>query len=272
MPPKPRALNQLQDRFCAEYVEDFDNIEAARRAGYRHNSDADLVRIAGGLLGNVNVQQRIAELVLERSPLTEQQKWVARHYLQGGCTQTDAYRKAGYRGDADSLAAAASRLFARPVFKRYLRDLQRSLMLRYQVDHDWVLERAKEWVESSNVDITEVADVQSDGTLTLKDLKKLPRYKVLGIKEISCNTSYSEEGEARVSLKIKLHERNNTALSLIARHIGFTSDYNAALNTLHKYGYDVQENEDGSIYARPFDLEEPEKADAEPDDEVEAED
>lgn len=272
MPPKPRALNQLQARFCAEYVEDFDGIEAARRAGYRHNSDADLVRIAGGLLGNVNVQQRIAELMLERAPLTEKQKWVARHYLHGGCTQTDAYRKAGYQGDAASLAAAASRLFARPAFKRYLRDLQRLLMLRYQIDHDWVLERAKEWVESSDVDITEVAEVMPDGTLMLKDLKKLPRHKILGIKEISCNTSYSEEGEARVNLRIKLHERNNTALSLIARHIGFTSDYNAALNTLHKYGYDVQENEDGSIYARPFDLEESQETDVEPDDEPEADD
>lgn len=272
MPSKPRALNPLQERFCVEYVEDFDNIEAARRAGYRYNSDADLARIAGGLLGNVNVQQRIADLVLERSPLTEQQKWVARHYLQGGCTQTEAYRKAGYRGDDDSLAAAASRLFARPVFKRYLRDLQRSLMLRYQIDHDWVLERAKEWVESSDVDITEVANIQPDGTLTLKDLKQLPRHKVLGIKEISCNTFYDETGKARVNLRIKLHERNNTALSLIARHIGFTSDYNAALNTLHKYGYDVRENEDGSIYARPFDLEESQEADVEPDDESEAND
>lgn len=271
MPPKPRALNQLQERFCAEYVEDFDDIEAARRAGYRHNSDADLVRIAGGLLGNVKVQQRIAEFVLERSPLTEPQKWVARHYLQGGCTQTEAYRKAGYKGDADSLAAAASRLFARPVFKRYLRDLQRSLMLRYQIDHDWVLERAKEWVESSDVDITEVADFQADGTMLVKDLKKLPRHKVLGIKEITCVTSYSEDGEARVNHKIRLHDKNNTALSLIARHIGFTSDYNAALNTLHKYGYDVQENEDGSIYARPFDLEESEDVEPEPDEEVETE-
>lgn len=261
---KSRALNKLQEQFCSQYVEDFDEAEAVRRAGYRYDSDSDLVRIGSGLLSNASVSARIDELLLDRAPLTEQQKWVARYYLQGGCGRTEACRRAGYKDD-DSLRVHASRLFGKPVFKTYLNDLQRSLMLRFQTDHDWVFKKAREWVESSDVALTDVAIVNEDGSITLKNINELPRHKVMGIEEICKTEVAGEEGTTRISLRIKFHKRDTTALALIARHIGFGNDYNAALNTLHKYGYDVQENPDGSIYARPFAVEATEE---EPDEEL----
>jgi len=255
MASRKRALNKLQEQFCSEYIQDFDEAGAARRAGYRHSSEADLARTGGGLLTNGHVLARIDELLLERAPLTQQQKWAARHYLQGGCGRIEACRLAGYKGDDDTLRVQASRLFSKPVFKTYLNDLQRSLMLRFQTDHDWVFKKARDWVESSDVALTDVAIVNEDGSITLKNINELPRHKVMGIEEIFRTEVAGEEGTIRTSLRIKFHKRDTASLALIARHIGFGNDYNAALNTLHKYGYDVQENPDGSIYARPFAVE-----------------
>lgn len=262
MASRNRTLNKLQEQFCAEYVEDFDEAEAVRRAGYRYSSDTDLARIGGGLLTSANVLARIDELLLERAPLTEQQKWVARHYLQGGCGRTEACRRAGYKDDA-TLRVRASRLFSKPVFKAYLRDLQRSLMLRFQIDHDWVLRKARDWVESSDVALTDVANVHEDGSITLKNINQLPRHQVMGIEEIHKTEVVGEEGTIRSELRIKFHKRDTASLALIARSIGFGNDYNAALNTLHKYGFDMQESPDGStLHGRRFDAEPLEEAGA----------
>ncbi len=251
---RTRTLTPLQERFCAEYVEDFDETEAVRRAGYRHSSDADLVRLGASLLTNANVSARIAELLLERAPLTEQQKWVARHYIQGGCSATSACRKAGYQGDDATVRVTASRLFSKPIFKTYLQDLQRSLMLRYEIDHDWVLQKARDWVESSDVALTDVAVVHEDGSITLKNINELPRHQVMGIEEIHKTEISQEGGTVRTELKIKFHKRDTASLALIARHIGFGNDYNAALNALHKYGYDMKESADGKVLSgRRFD-------------------
>lgn len=248
-----QRLNQLQERFCEEYLQDFEEVEAARRAGYSYGSDADLRRIAGGLLGNAMVQLKIAELQLERAPLTEQQKRAARYFIMGGCSQTEACRKAGYRGDDATLWASASRLFGRPVFKRYLVQLNRMLIERYMVDHDWVFERAKEWVDSSNIQITDVAVFRNGRIDSIKDLSILPPHVVRGIKKVrQIETTLGEDG-TRIEYEIEMRGPERAALALIARHIGFGSDYNAALNTLHRYGYEVKELPDGTLEGRLFD-------------------
>jgi phage terminase small subunit len=250
---RTQRLNQLQENFCNEYLEDFDDLEAVRRAGYRYNSDADLNRIAGGLLRNPTVQQRIAELQLERAPLTEMQKRAARYFVVGGCTQTEACRKAGYKGNDATLWVTASRLFSRPMFKRYLVRLNRMLIERYMVDHDWVFERAKEWIDSSNVQITDVAVFRNGRIDSIKDLSKLPPHVVRGIKKIrQTETTIGEDG-TRIEYEIEMRGPERAALALIARHIGFGNDYNAALNTLHRYGYEVKELPDGTLEGRPFD-------------------
>lgn len=239
----PKKLTDLQERFCQEFQEDFDEEAAVRRAGYNVRSDADCKRLARQLITNHNVQDRLAGLRLERSGLNERQKTACRHYLMG-CTQAEAWRRAGYSDESGAARINASHFFSRPDVKQYLRELQRSLSIAAQVDDLWVLRKLKTRVETV---ITDVADISPDGTIAVRDLNQVPRDVLESIQEIS--TTISEEGHRTTRIKLKPDE---FALKMIARYTGFDSDWNTMLRTAEKYGYSVRPTERGGYELVPM--------------------
>lgn len=232
---------------------DFDPEAAVLRAGYKVRAGTqEHRRLVDNLIANDNVQQRITELQQLNAPLKPKERLACKYFLVEGCTQTEAYRRAGYKDHRTN----ASRFFAQPKIQRYLRQLQAGLAQQELIDAAWVVRRAVTWVETGFVPITEAIaylEITPDKQVRFKDDPRVTEEMKLSIQEATYTEIVAENGDFRRELRVKQHRRDHASLNLLAKYTGVTSDFDAIVRGADKYGFTVIETETGYEFIKTWD-------------------
>ncbi len=246
------SLTALQERYSQQYLLDFDPEAAIVRAGYKvQPGTKEFKRLLQQLTTNDNVQRRIAELRSLNSSLKPKERLACRYFLHEGLTQTEAYRKAGYRGDRTN----ASRFFSSPKIQRYLRQLNQAIAQQEVIDAAWVVRRAVKWVETGFVPITDaIAFLEvRDNKVQFKDDPKVTEEMRLSLQEATYTEIITENGDFRKEIKVKQHRRDHASLKILARYTGMENDFDAIVRAADKYGYTVVETPKGYEFIRTWD-------------------
>lgn len=167
--------------------------------------------------------------------LSDRHKKFAQEYVID-LNATQAYIRAGYKvANPDIAATNASKLLRNPKVQAYIQELKDKRSQRTEITSDRVL------TELGRIAFSNISEVfhQGGSGLEIKDLKQLPPDVSPAISEIS-----EVRSEKINKCSVKMHNKM-AALTLLAQHLGITSDFNQCLTGLRKYGLQLWQDADG---------------------------
>ena len=172
--------------------------------------------------------------------LTPKQKRFCEEYIKD-CNATQAYIRAGYRGNETTARIEGCKLLTKPNIQAYIQELQKARSSRTQIDADRVL---LELAKIAFSDIKNVFELTEEG-LALKPLDQMSDDVSGAIESLECVTTETEAG-SRTVVKVRLHSKLS-ALGAIAKLIGM--DKEAAIKAVIGMGYDVVDPRTGEAIA-----------------------
>lgn len=147
-----------------------------------------------------------------------------------------AYIRAGYKvANGDIAATNANKLLRNAQVQAYIQKLKADRSKRTEITADRVLQ------ELGRIGFGNITEAfhQGGGGLEIKDLKQMPPDVSAAISEIS-----EVRSEKMTKCSVKMHNKM-AALTLLAQHLGITSDFNQCLTGLRKYGLQLWQDADG---------------------------
>jgi phage terminase small subunit len=147
--------------------------------------------------------------------LNEKQRKACRELITG-CTQEEAYVRAGYAKAAAK--SGASKLFSRPEAQQYLNELRKPVVEKAQITAQMVLE------ELAKIGFANIADFvkATPGGDPYIDLSKMTREQAAALSEITIDDYMDGRGEDAREVKrvrVKLADKR-AALCDIGKHLG----------------------------------------------------
>lgn len=153
---------------------------------------------------------------------------------------TSSYIEAGYKVKNEKVAGVnAARMLGNASIQAYLTEIKAKAQENTGITVDRVLE---EYAKIAFSDISEAIEV--DGTNAyLKPFDKLPKRVTASISSITFSTMEGKHGTSS-KMSIRLWDKGK-ALEGLAKHLGISSDLNAAKATFQTYGYKLVQTDRG---------------------------
>jgi hypothetical protein len=151
-------------------------------------------------------------------------------FIVAGHNLGDAYIAAGYLAkNRNTAQSAGSRLLRNVKAQRYIDSLQRQMRLEMGLTNTAILQATLAIAMSNIMDYIDVRG----GTISFKDIAKLPPLKQSAISEIQINP-----GQYGNNCRLKLHPKQ-PALDKLFDHLGLNHDMDRAILALRRFGYEV---------------------------------
>lgn len=165
--------------------------------------------------------------------LTPKQKRFCEEYLID-LNATQAYIRAGYSvKNENSAAASATELLRNPKIKAHIAGLRQKQQKRTEITADKVI------AELAHIAFARMSNVVSvnRSVVEIKDFDKLGGNELAAIAQVKTRQIVTEDSET-FDTDIKMHSKEK-ALELLMKHMGMLTDFNVAVATLDKFGYDI---------------------------------
>jgi len=140
--------------------------------------------------------------------LSEKQARFCEYYAKT-LNGTESALKAGY--SKKSAYAQSSQHLKKLKIQQYIKHLRKKVSQEIKVDHVYILNKLKNWLET---DVTETINVASE------DIKKLPKELRLAISSYKINTRTLNDGTKETTIDLRFTSKEK-AIELLGKHIGF---------------------------------------------------